>query len=54
MSLYSGWVRDHAGEVLGFDAALPPAVQIDKLTDEQMRRVARGADPEPVSDPRGT
>lgn len=45
MREYAAWIDAHRGEVAGFDAALPAMVQIDRLTDDQLRVVARGLDP---------
>ena len=42
---YAHWVRDHPGQVTGFDSALPAETQIDKLSDDQIRLVARSLDP---------
>jgi len=39
------WMEAHRGEIAGYDAALPPMPQIDKLTDAQIRAVVRGLDP---------
>jgi hypothetical protein len=30
---------------MGFDGAVPALAQLDKLTDDQMRAIARSADP---------
>lgn len=46
MALYRGWVKTHAAEVAGFDPAQPAALQIDKLSDDQIRLIAHQADPE--------
>jgi hypothetical protein len=42
---YVDWMRRHAGEISGYDPRLPPLVQIDKLSDAQLRAVARALDP---------
>jgi hypothetical protein len=42
---YVDWMRGHAGEIRGYDAKQPPLVQIDKLSDAQLRAVARDLDP---------
>jgi len=39
------WIEAHPGEVIGFDPTLPTLFQLDKLTDEQIRAVARSEDP---------
>jgi hypothetical protein len=41
----SDWIDAHRGEVPGFDPAVPAAEQIDKLSDDQMRGIAKGMDP---------
>ncbi|MDB5710566.1 MAG: hypothetical protein JWL96_2636, partial [Sphingomonas bacterium] len=46
MALYRDWVAAHAAEVAGFDLAQPAALQIDRLSDDQVRAIAHGADPE--------
>lgn len=42
---YARWIAVHAREVRGFDPGLPPLVQIDRLSDDQIRAVARSLDP---------
>jgi hypothetical protein len=42
---YVDWIRAHPGAVAGYDPRQPPLAQIDKLTDAQLRAVARGLDP---------
>jgi hypothetical protein len=42
---YVDWIRAHPGEIAGYDPRRPPLVQIDKLSDSQLRAVARGLDP---------
>jgi len=39
------WMDAHRGQVAGFDAAVPTAEQIDKLTDQQFRDIATSMDP---------
>lgn len=39
------WIEAHRPEVAGFDASVPAAEQIDKLSDDQMRLIAKGLDP---------
>ncbi|HEY6140912.1 MAG TPA: hypothetical protein VI670_24415, partial [Thermoanaerobaculia bacterium] len=41
----AAWMDAHRNEIAGYDAALPPMPQIDKLTDAQIRAVVRGLDP---------
>lgn len=45
MTALADWTKAHAAEVAGYDPSLPAMVQLDKLTDDQLRRVARGLDP---------
>jgi hypothetical protein len=45
MAEYGRWIRAHAGEVRGYDRSLPPLTQLDRLTDQQIRGVARALDP---------
>jgi hypothetical protein len=42
---YRKWIEAHPGEVLGFDPAVPALAQLDKLTDGQIREIARSLDP---------
>jgi hypothetical protein len=42
---FAEWAGAHSSEVKGFDSRLPPLVQIDRLTDDQIRAIARGLDP---------
>jgi hypothetical protein len=42
---YEKWIVANSARVRGFDAQLPALVQIDRLTDEQMRGIARSLDP---------
>ncbi|HSI17573.1 MAG TPA: hypothetical protein VK980_07385, partial [Sphingomonas sp.] len=46
MALYRDWVSAHRAEVTGFDPAQPAALQIDRLSDDQIRAIAHQADPE--------
>jgi hypothetical protein len=39
------WIEAHPAEVTGYDPAVPPAEQIDKLSDAQIADIARGLDP---------
>lgn len=45
MKAFGEWVAAHPGEVAGYDAAKPALMQLDKLTDEQIRAIARSLDP---------
>lgn len=42
---YVAWMSKHTGEIAGYDAARPPLVQLDKLTDTQIQTIARELDP---------
>ena len=42
---YVDWIRGHPGEIAGFDPGRPPLAQIDRLSDSQLRAVARSLDP---------
>jgi hypothetical protein len=42
---YAEWIRTNAAAVAGYDPAVPALAQIDRLTDAQIRAVARGLDP---------
>lgn len=42
---YVDWIRAHPGEIAGYDPRRPPLVQLDKLSDSQLRAVARSLDP---------
>lgn len=45
LKAYVDWIRRNSGSVAGYDPALPPMAQIDKLTDDQIRTIARSLDP---------
>ena len=45
MELYRSWIEAHGSEVMGYDPAMPALAQVDKLTDDQIRAIAQGADP---------
>jgi hypothetical protein len=45
LAAFADWIKANPREVSGLDPAAPPLTQIDKLTDEQMRLIARGLDP---------
>ena len=42
---YRQWIEAHRDQVMGFDPAVPALAQLDKLTDGQLREIARGLDP---------
>ena len=42
---YRQWIEAHHDQVMGFDPAVPALEQLDRLTDGQLREVARGLDP---------
>jgi hypothetical protein len=42
---YAEWMRRHPADIPGFDPKRPPLAQLDKLTDAQLRAVARTLDP---------
>ena len=44
---YRRWMEAHREQVMGYDPALPALVQLDKLTDSQIREIARSLDPLP-------
>lgn len=48
---YRQWIETHSNQVIDFDPALPAIVQIDKLSDSQIREVARSLDPLPNGRP---
>ena len=45
LQAYVDWMRGHGAEIARYDPGQPPLLQIDKLTDAQLRAVARGLDP---------
>jgi len=45
LQAYVEWIRGHSAEIAGYDPRRPPLVQLDKLTDAQLRAVARELDP---------
>lgn len=45
MQAYGAWLAAHAAEVPGYDATRPALAQLDSLSDEQIRAVARPLDP---------
>jgi hypothetical protein len=42
---YRKWMEAHTGEIMGYDAAVPALAQLDKLSDGQIREIARTLDP---------
>jgi hypothetical protein len=42
---YARWTQANRAQVAGFDASVPAAAQLDRLTDDQMRAIARALDP---------
>ena len=42
---YRKWMESHRGELIGYDPAVAALAQLDKLTDMQLREVARALDP---------
>ncbi|MDO1557826.1 hypothetical protein Q0812_00100 [Brevundimonas sp. 2R-24] len=42
----TAWIEANPDEVAGYDPARPAVLQIDKLSDEQIRAVARALDPQ--------
>jgi hypothetical protein len=42
---YRKWMEAHTGEIMGYDSTIPALAQIDKLTDPQIRDIARSLDP---------
>ncbi len=46
MQGYFAWMEAHRGEIAGFDPNIPTLEQLDKLTDAQIRVVAKGLDPQ--------
>ncbi len=48
---YLHWMDAHRGEIAGFDPRVPTLEQLDKLTDAQIRAVARTLDPQFASPP---
>jgi hypothetical protein len=45
MKAFAAWIAAHRGEVRGYDPRLPAMVQIDRLTDAQIRAIGRSLDP---------
>lgn len=45
LTAYAAWMRAHAEEIEGLDRTRPLLAQLDRLSDTQIRAVARGLDP---------
>jgi hypothetical protein len=45
LTAYRDWMGAHVSEIAGYDAGAPALGQLDKLSDEQIRAVARALDP---------
>jgi hypothetical protein len=45
LGAYAEWIRGHPGEIAGYDRRRPALAQLDKLSDAQLRLVARRLDP---------
>jgi len=45
MKAYGEWLAAHAAEVAGYDPSKPALTQLDRMSDEQIRAVARSLDP---------
>jgi hypothetical protein len=45
LKLIVPWMKAHAKQITGFDATQPVIIQLDKLTDEQLRAAFRSFDP---------
>lgn len=46
LTAFRDWMNAHTSEVAGFDASVPALAQLDKLSDDQIRAVARSIDPD--------
>ena len=42
---YRKWMAAHPDQITGYDAAVPVLAQLDKLSDDQIREIARSLDP---------
>ena len=42
---FKAWMEAHPSEIMGYDPSIPALEQLDKLTDGQMREIARSLDP---------
>jgi hypothetical protein len=45
LEAYAEWIRGHPAEIAGYEPRRPALAQLDKLTDAQLRAVARALDP---------
>ena len=45
MKAYGEWLAAHTAEVQGYDSSKPVLAQLDRLSDGQIRAVARSLDP---------
>ena len=45
LKAYVDWMRGHPAEIAGYDPKRPTLAQLDKLSDAQLRAVARALDP---------
>jgi hypothetical protein len=45
------WMQAHPDQILGYDPAIPVLAQFDKLSDDQLREIARSLDPLPNGKP---
>jgi hypothetical protein len=45
LEAYAAWIRKNSQQIVGYDPALPALVQLDKLSDDQLRAIARELDP---------
>jgi len=45
LEAYAEWMSGHTAEIAGYDPRRPALAQLDKLSDAQLRAVARGLDP---------
>lgn len=48
---YRKWMEAHTDQIMGYDPKLPVLVQLDKLSDDQIREIAGGLDPLPNGRP---
>ena len=48
---YRKWMEAHTGEIMGYDPSIPVLAQFDKLSDDQIREIARSLDPLPNGKP---
>ena len=45
MAAYAAWAGSHRAQIAGYDGRLPALLQLDRLTDGQIRAAARSLDP---------